>query len=441
LPQRTPAAAERCASEHNGLPPAALRRREFRCYPGAPPMKLAPLMLVAMLALGDEPAKDVVVLTAGSKVEGRVVYQDPKLVVVRIGTKEREIEMKDVAKVVSRAAMHHEAMEHWLKLDPKKLHDVLQLMDWCRESQLRSDSELFAWLGLAMDPTSEEAHTLLAHEQKGASWIVRDGAKRIEWERLQKVREDWGNAWQLDTTHYHLRTNAKLADATRLALALECNYKAFFELFAIDLHLYEVVEPMLANVHADKKSFPEITGSNGAYFDSTEHTLIIDASNAVNTTVAFHEATHQLIDATATHTRANLGDIPAWLNEGLADFMAYSMVGEAGRFEFDRGALAKHYFKLQAESKNPYDLSRVLTFASDDYLATSNRDLKYAQSYTLVHFLMYAGAGKYRAPFMAFVRAAYKGQSSSTEFKSAIGVEERALEKEWIAYVKQIGGK
>jgi len=84
------------------------------------PMKLASLMLVAVLALGDGPAKDCVVLTAGSKVEGRVVYQDPKLVVVRVGTKDREIAMKDVAKITSRAAMHREAMEHWLKLDSKK---------------------------------------------------------------------------------------------------------------------------------------------------------------------------------------------------------------------------------------------------------------------------------------------------------------------------------
>ena len=401
-------------------------------------MKLAPLLLAATLALGDDPAPDVVVLSAGSKVEGRVVYQDPKLVVVRVGTKEREIPMKDVAKVTSRAATHREAMEHWLKLDPKKVHDVLQLMDWCREAQLRGDAELFAWLALTMAPASEEAHLFLGHEQKGESWIVRDGAKRIDWERLPKLREDWGGAWQLDTTHYHLRTNAKLAEATRLALALECQYKAVYELFAIDLHLYEVTEPLLANVHADKASFPELTSTNGAYFDSTEHTLIVDASKAVNTTVVFHEAMHQLIDATATHTRTNLGDIPAWLNEGLADYMSTSMAGADGRYEFDKGAVAAHYFKLQAAAKNPYDLSRVLTFASDDYLATSNRDLKYAQSYTLVHFLMNAGAGKYRQPFMAFIRAAYKGQSSTTEFKNAIGVDERALEKEWTAYVKQI---
>jgi hypothetical protein len=401
-------------------------------------MQLAALLLATFLSFsGDEP-KDVVALNAGQKVEGRVVYQDDQVVVLRVGSRDREFARKEVASVVSRAATHGTAIDRWLALAADDATGLAALMRWCQESGLREDSELFAWRLLAGAPRSELAHELLGHERKDVGWIVRDGAKRLSWDRLLEVRKDWNDAWELDTTHYRVHSNLKLGEATDVALTLECLYKAFFELFASDVRIYEVLEPMRADVHGDRESFPELTGANRAYFDPVEHKLIIDASTGFDAHALLHEATHQLLDATALYTRGARGEIPTWLNEGLAEYMAFSVLGSSGRFRYDPGARGLDQFRAHAQSKDAYDLSRILTFDNADYLASKNMNLKYAQSYTLVHFLMHGREGKYRKGFMAFLRAAYKGQSSMTEFWDAVEVGERAFEKDWIESVKQI---
>lgn len=69
--------------------------------------------LLAVLALiapgsGDRPL-DRVVLKDGTKLEGRVVLDAQNRVVIRIGTRDREIDRGDVRSVDSRLASWHEA--------------------------------------------------------------------------------------------------------------------------------------------------------------------------------------------------------------------------------------------------------------------------------------------------------------------------------------------
>ena len=77
----------------------------------------------------------------------------------------------------------------------------------------------------------------------------------------------------------------------------------------------------------------------------------------------------------------------------------------------------------------------MLNFASGDFHDSSNVDLKHAQAYTLVHFLLHGDEGRHRAGFFAFLRGAYAGKASSTDFKSAIGAPMEELEAGWTAHV------
>jgi hypothetical protein len=153
--------------------------------------------------------------------------------------------------------------------------------------------------------------------------------------------------------------------------------------------------------------------------------------------VLFHEATHEILFNTAERTKAARGDIPAWLDEGLAEYMGWCMGGANGHTAFVPGAIATRHFKVHAEARTPYDMARVLTFNSGDFTATSLSDLKYAEAYTLVHFLLHGDGGKHKQGFLDFVRGAYKGQSSSTHFRDALGGHERELQEAWVAYVKR----
>ena len=58
-----------------------------------------------------------------------------------------------------------------------------------------------------------------------------------------------------------------------------------------------------------------------------------------------------------------------------------------------------------------------------------------------MHFGLHAENGKYRARFFDFLRGAWRGQSSQTHFKDALGLEGPVLERAWEAYVGSLAGK
>jgi hypothetical protein len=266
---------------------------------------------------------------------------------------------------------------------------------------------------------------------------VHEGTKTIPYAGLAQAHKEWKDAWSFATTHYRVRTNLDLTRATDMAFDLEGFYRVFFDAFGIELKLYEIVDPMSAQVHADKQSFPAVVSYRDAYFDPPSNTLLVDAANGFEPRVLFHEATHEILYNTAERTKNARGEIPAWLDEGLAEYMGCCMSGLDGHALFVPGATAPGHFKVHAEARQPYDLARVLTFNSGDFMATSRSDLKYAEAYTLVHFLLNGDGGRHKKGFLDFVRSAYKGQSSSTHFRDALGGNERELEQAWIAYVKK----
>jgi hypothetical protein len=193
---------------------------------------------------------------------------------------------------------------------------------------------------------------------------------------------------------------------------------------------------MTANIHADAKSFANLTGDRIAYFNPASRALEVDASSKPDVRILMHEATHAVLSATAVTTRTATGVIPAWLDEGLAEYMAATLVGEEGRLRFDGDAVARHHFALQAKAKDGYDLSRLLNFENTDFAASARADLKYAQAYSLVHFGLHGERGTRRDAFLAYVRGCYAGQSSQSHFKDALGLEMVQLERAWTTYVK-----
>jgi len=63
-----------------------------------------------------------------------------------------------------------------------------------------------------------------------------------------------------------------------------------------------------------------------------------------------------------------------------------------------------------------------------------------AQSYTLVHFLVFYQDGKYRTGFADFLRRAYLGKGGTSNFFEAVGSDEKTLQEEWSEYVRGVAG-
>lgn len=397
---------------------------------------LGNLLLAAVSAVGDARQPDRVELADGTVVQGRVVCETESEVVVRVGTKERTIAVSELKSVYARLDNQREAIERWRALSVDDVDGALELGRFCQRHDLREELELIAWWILLRRPDDAEAHEFLEHEKTKLGWIVRDGPRRVEMSKYLKAHADWSDPFELRTTHYVVRTNLPMASAIEVAFDLECHYRAFFDLFARPVRVFEVTEPIAANVHADARSFPRQSSERTAFFQPLIRTLEVDASVRLDVRMLMHEATHALVDATAVSTRASKGVIPSWLDEGLAEYLAAGMNGEPGRLRFDADSVAREHFVTHAKARDPYDLSRLLNFEPTDFAASVRSDLKYAEAYSLVHFCLHGDRGEHRDAFHAFLRGCYAGQASQAHFKEALGLAAPQLERAWTTHVK-----
>lgn len=398
-------------------------------------------LLLALAAGGDGRPLDTVELQGGSKLQGRVVFEDTDEIVLRVGTNERAIPRPKIVRFDSRFAQLREVHKRWRELAENDLAGTFALARECREKKLEEEAQLFAWYVLSFAPRDAPAHEFLGHEKRGEGWIVADGARRWPYDKLLELRKDWKDAWEFSSEHYHVRSNVPLHDVLIAVLEMECAYEAFHELLGRPLRFRELVETLEAEVHADRKSFPETAGDARSYFDHGTHMLFVNAAGGFERGAVVHEATHQLLDACIRSTRSGRGDVPGWLDEGLAEYVRAATSGPAGRAlpaagQFDLGRFQEH-----AQAKQPYDLSRVLNFGSDDFFGTVKTSLKYSQAYTLVCWGLYGEERKLRDRFFAFLREACKGHSSETAFKSELKLDDRAIEKSWTAFVREKAGK
>jgi len=399
-------------------------------------LALAQPALASLLTGGDRPP-DQVVLVDGTRLEGRVVLEDEARIVLRIGSRDRVLDRAQIQSSVSRLGAWREALERWRGLDAENATKIADIAAFATRLGLVEEARVFALRAIAVDPEHRAAREMLGHErkEKDKDWTFREGTRRWTWkERVGKSKE-FRNGWELETTHWSLRTNLPLLEATNAILELEGLYAAYFDLIAPEVGAYHVEAPLAARIHADSASFPEIAAGRG-FYDRAGNVLAVNAEAGLDRGLLVHEAIHQLLAATAVLTRGGRGAISPWLDEGLADYFRATMGGSPGRLGYDANAIDARSMRMQAHSKETYKLSRILTFDSGDYISTSRQDLKYAQSYTFVHFLIAADDGRYRARFFDFLRSAWKGQGSSTDLEAALGSKIDAVEKGWIAWVR-----
>ncbi|MFT5155169.1 MAG: hypothetical protein ACI841_005180, partial [Planctomycetota bacterium] len=308
------------------------------------------------------------------------------------------------------------------------------------EQGLPFEADLHWWQALMTNPSYTPAHEALGHRKRRGSWVIPHRGRSYPLDRLQEERADWGGAWEFSTTHFDLRSNLELPDVVESCWGAERVYRAFFDLFGTELELYEITEPMSLWLHADSPSYRDPGSGRSAYFSDTENRVSIDASRGLTLRTVVRETTHQLL-YNASRSKGGSGSIPAWVDEGLAQYMETVVDVRRGATSLTPARANGRLFATHALSGKPYRLSRVLTFANGDYWSSTRLGLKYAQAYTLVHFCLHGGGGAYREAFMSYLRGAFQGKGSSTHFKKAIGIRERELEKAWVAYVAASTGR
>jgi hypothetical protein len=388
---------------------------------------------------GERPL-DVVVLKDGAELEGHVLREGDEGLLLRVGTRERTIPAAEIGEVRSVSRSLALVLEQYARAEITSVEQVLDLARFARSRGLEGLAEIFALRALESQPGSAAAHEFLGHRLRGERWFADDGSRSLPFAELHELRTDWGSAWEVETPHYALRSNLPLGQVLDVAMDLELFYRAFYARFGAELELREIVRLMPVHVHADGASFPDLVGNRMPYFDPGLMTVIVTAEAGYLRDLLIHEATHQLLYATAVsaeHSARAKGCLPGWLDEGLACWFDTIQTGPPGRAEFDDRRQSAYRMAIHRSAPRPYDLSRVLTFATEDFHATSNVDLKYAQCYTLVEFFLRGGYFAHRDSFFAVLRSAYGGNCSSQDVRQALTVTAEEFERAWNAYVGQ----
>lgn len=394
------------------------------------------LLLVASIQVGVERPKDQLTLRNGKVVHGHVMYADERRLIVRVGTRDREYERAEVASVESGAQALDEVMAQLDHIDERDAEALLELARYARDHRLPNESRLLAWCAIAAAPQDARAHEFLEHRKRNGRMHVRIGREEFPVDELAQPR-DWNHAWQFATTHFELRTDLPLGEALGIALDLERFYGDLMDFLGPELVLRDVLVPMPAQVHGDEGSFPEALGGRRSYFLPDTRTLHVNASKAYDRWTLVHEATHQVLFCAASDDLGGRGvSLPGWLDEGLAEYMAANSKGARGRLDARPGGICTPHFQTHAKAADPYEVSRLLNFSLDDFGSSSNEGLKYAQSYTFVHFLLHGEGERHRPALMEFLRQCWGGKSSSGALLDAVDLDKRELQAAWVGYVR-----
>ncbi|MBI5361712.1 MAG: hypothetical protein HZA53_00945 [Planctomycetes bacterium] len=381
-------------------------------------------------------AQDRVRLKNGQELEGRVLLETPTKVVLRMGTKERELDPATLSEVQSIARTQGELVRRWSGLAPDDAARRMELAQEARAEGLPGEAEVLAWSVLATDSGHASAHLFLGHERRQATWMVREGPKWIRYDEFLLLRGDFSDAWRFSTLHYELRTNLELSLACVSLLEAELHYQAFLDWFRPELELYEVVERMQLELHAQQKNYPGGSGRAG-FYDPDSNTVFANMSAGYAIDALVHEGTHALLHSTTERTKKSIGSLPAWVDESIADWMRFGRSGELGRPKYRKPGPGGYYFSMHASARDPLSFARVLALTAHDF-NIGNVGLAYAQSYTLLQFCLHGAGGASSAKFYDYLRSCWAGKSSATDFKTAFGVKTNEFEPAWHAFARSV---
>ncbi|MEO0586116.1 MAG: DUF1570 domain-containing protein [Planctomycetota bacterium] len=133
-------------------------------------------------------------------------------------------------------------------------------------------------------------------------------------------------------------------------------------------------------------------------------------------------------------------DLPVWINEGLAQYFEDAIFTRSrmrtGLADARRIALVRDAI----ENDRAIPLEQIVSITSQawsDTLATDPQraSLLYAQSWSLVYYLIHGRDGRYRSAFQRYLQLVSDGRRSSQAMYQAFGVQSLAgIDEQWRAY-------
>ena len=249
---------------------------------------------------------------------------------------------------------------------------------------------------------------------------------------------DWS---KLQTPHFLFVGDASEGQIRRTAQRLEQFRDVLRRALPADATSSPV--PTVVIVFGSARSFapyrPQFEGraiEAAGFFQSGEDTNFIVVNGPTGEqalTTILHEYAHSVVSN-------RMGSLPAWLNEGLAEFYETFESRDGGRSAMIGLAPAHHVQLLRGTTLIPLKDLFAITSSSSDYNEGRRRGVFYAQSWALWHYLYFAGEPR-ASQFNRYVLEAPTAASQEAGVRAAFGEDLQTLEAELRRYVTQVSFK
>lgn len=239
---------------------------------------------------------------------------------------------------------------------------------------------------------------------------------------------------ELRSAHFHVVSNASPEKAQKVTGQLE-EFRHLLGAMLPGLRLDPAV-PTTVLLFKDKKSFlpyqPLTPRGEPANVDGFMQAgrqrmyLAVNLRGHDPMEIAFHEFIHLVVDLNYQH-------LPVWLNEGLAEFYERTQIRGA---KFRLGDWHPGWWDLLRRADLiPLDVMLTVDRQSDYYNEEKKRELFYAQSWLLVHYLMVSDEGRQRPRFLRFVQLLRQAVPQETAFRRAFGTDFAGMQRELLDYL------
>lgn len=252
----------------------------------------------------------------------------------------------------------------------------------------------------------------------------------------QRSKERWTS---VKSKNFLLVGNAAEREMRRVAVHLE-QFREALTRFFVGANLNSTV-PTTVIVFGSEESYrpfkPLYEGlpSNvSGYFQGSPDLNYITITTGGNSArpfgTAFHEYVHLFVES-------NLRGLPLCLNEGLAEYFSTLEVSNDGRVVTVGRANDYHLKVLRSRRWLPLAELLAADSKSPLYNERGQRDLFYAESWALAHYLILGRGGEHQSDFYRFVELAAEGLPLSENFKRAFNLEPAAIESALKEYIKR----
>lgn len=403
---------------------------------------MQPILLLCLVpwvagAPGPKDSKDVVELATGKSISGRVVYEGRDELIVKSGNGEIEVARADVSSVHSIERALADFLKKFDALNRDDAGAVGQLAQWCAEQNLPHEARNL-WLRNLLRGHGDDPEALKACTARRSAKTVQIKAENL-WLDVEKYNAKKGrfrDAIVIPTAHFDIETDAEIAPLLDAAVQIERHYVRFYQSLGPELVLHVFDERPVIRAYANAGDMPQSwSGEEHTWFGAGENVLHVLVEERLDLTQLVRSITDMLLFNACRRSSGKTGQVPGWVASAISEIFAATAPSVPFGPWSDFGRPVTSWFQVQANDPKPVELKTLLRSSLGEMRRGPDAARRTAAAYTLGHFLARGDDGAHRDELFAYLRGAWLGKISSTDFLKAIGLNEKELSARWKAHV------